>query len=41
MINKLLYFYQFIRNLYDNLFSNELNEEQVLKKYLKKKNNFF
>ena len=41
MINKLLYFYQFIRNLYDNLFSNELNEEQVLKKYLKKKIIFF
>ena len=41
MINKLLYLYQFLRNIYDNLFSNKLSEIKILKKYLNSKIIFF
>ena len=41
MKNSLLYSYQFLRDVYDNMFSNKCNEEKILKKYLKKKIIFF
>ena len=34
MINKLLYVFQFLKDILDNLFSNNLNEKKLLKKYL-------
>ena len=41
MKNSLLYSYQFLRDVYDNMFSNKCNEDKILKKYLKKKIIFF
>ena len=41
MKNSLLYSYQFLRDVYDNMFSNKCNENKILNKYLKKKIIFF
>ena len=41
MKNSLLYSYQFLRDVYDNMFSNKCNEDKILKKIFKKENYFF
>ncbi len=41
MQSKLLYFYQFLKNLIDDFFFNQLNEKKVLKNYLPKKIIYF
>ena len=41
MRNSILYYYQFLRDVYDNIFSNKCDEDKILKKYLKKKIIFF
>jgi len=41
MIKKALYIYQFLRDLLDNLFSNQLVEEKILKNAPEKKAGYF
>lgn len=41
MKNSLLYSYQYLKDIYDDIFSNQLNEDKILNKYLKKKIIFF
>ena len=41
MINNLLYIYQFIKNLFDDLFSNKVDEVKLIKSFLPNKIIYF